>query len=476
MSSSRKGLFAVAIVVASAACARPESGSSTKEEIVGGDRAFRQKLGTSYNSLVGVFGTKQCVDGTPVAIHRATAELEAGYKERVKEDAYSLLMTGDAHGAVSGLKVKGHMELETSLGESELSKKHYLTFTYTAGNIVLTEPKLSELGRSLAEVDLESPLERLQTCGNEYLYQVELGGRLHAGVEYIFATHEMKSRFSAWVSAKDPTGTFEASYDLPSVDVAAMELHGMARLVFEQEGGDMQAYGVARAQLPPSCLTGRAFAAVEAGSDSEHMKKVKLSGLEDCIKAYRDTILPYAREGFRKQIATLAYVPGNPLTTPGLDVLRFFTKPYLASGFVKFQQDLLVPAALRDLAARLKTVVTTLRRVTQLLRAYKDLLTLPEADIKVFGLGLKSNPEQEARIRREEILALTQRFDDLRQVAEDELGRCVDRIAQAVVKSESEESATGYCSTKISKFETLLAEFMSSLKDESLKKSLLKGL
>lgn len=468
-----------------AACTKtPPLSSELKSEVPAVANQHVYPLGTGFLSLFGEFYDGQScvtaaerVDGKPVfeAAWAPEASLDAGYAETQTRSEHRLRSGAEVNGkvdiGVAALTVDGRIEIETALVDHELKTSVYTTFTNRAGNVVLVNPALTSFGKALASGDdLVDKVERLFSCGDEFVYQVQLGNRLSLGLEFAFASKEVKNNFNlkvdggAKVAGKKIKRTFlevDENFNFESII-------GTVRLIFEQEGGNRELFEQAKASVPTDCHVAGGFEA-EVNDQGIGVKKGVLRGYETCIEAYQRLMSDYAVNSFPAQVKGLEYAAKSDLANSGYTALRYYTMAYEKAGYPEFRSVLKdLPTEIQEfLDKKVKPLVMALKKLMKGLRALDNVLENTSRDpvvVTVKGklgqaLGGADGPLDEAAMR-----ALADGARSLKGQTQATLTSCRQALIQAV-KTDVKATARAWPTLKgeISECSAELDELMEKI-------------
>ncbi|MBI1859461.1 MAG: hypothetical protein HYR96_00905 [Deltaproteobacteria bacterium] len=269
-------------------------------------------LGTGYATDRQSFGAVACVTGTPVFAGASEASLNF-------DQSMSETQLADSLGVSAGGKFRyGVAEVSASakfFNESQstaYSTSAIYNATYKFKSEILSEPKLSTRG-----LELDTNYERwAQTCGNEYIYQRDLGAKIFFSIRVDFASQYDKSLFETHFSLTAPMVSVGADFQKissrlskrTSVTVRALQIGGkvekLSTIFPSTEAADKNAR-----LLFVQCASGE--------------YKNCFSVLESALAYATDT-----KEGFPSQISPEL----GTSEVGGPAILSYQTVPYTAAG------------------------------------------------------------------------------------------------------------------------------------------------
>ncbi|HYX33919.1 MAG TPA: hypothetical protein VE954_12455 [Oligoflexus sp.] len=391
------------------------SRSELKSEIVALPNGVRYALGSGFASKTGTFLNSSCITAaeSPSAVDvipYPEGKLTGGFSESRKTiiDKFGMTVSASVKGGVfSG---SGSSSIDVTFAESDLKTASYLSYTYRAGNVYLKKPTLSLEGKGLRD---NPNVEKIKaTCGDELIYQVDLGARFHVGIEYTFASKELKDEMKAELKIKGPAGATFFKLNESRSGTLLDKTVGTLNLVVYQEGGDQAAFKALSHGIPKNCNL-----KIESG-------KLSRKGFESCASYYQDVILPYMQEKLPAQLGKLEYSAAS-----GLNVLRYYTKRYDEFGFPELQTEFVMP-----IEAKLYKVRT--------LDAFDKSVFQIAAFMRSLTLGIGGNPDiarpKELTFDPERFLNV--RHDLERLLADGQLGlnRCRALLENFVLKNQSD--------------------------------------
>jgi hypothetical protein len=306
------------------------SGDSTlKAEVIPLPNSFRFPLGSGYVSKTGTILNTACLAPGDKAssvdiIPYPEGQLKGGFSESRKTVIDKLSVSVSASANAGFVKGSGSASLDVSFAESDLKTASYLSYDYRAGNAYLRYPKIKAnangivVNRDLGKIAAQ--------CGDEVVYRVDLGARFHVGLEYTFASKELKDEMKAKLKLKGPAGVTLFSLNESHSGTAMDRTLATLNLVVYQEGGDQNAFKSLSQNIPKNCTV-----EVKEG-------KLARKSFQQCADFYQNKILPYMQREFPEQVKKLAYEGKE-----GLNVLRYYTKRYDAFGYPELQTEINLP-------------------------------------------------------------------------------------------------------------------------------------
>lgn len=312
---------------------------------------YRYDLGRQYNSLLGdIVGKGEfCVRSDAsksVFIPNPQATMYTSYHQSTDEEIYSLGISSEGKIKAGIVEAKAGAGVETNLIATGMNITTFSSFQYHAGNVVLVDHKIQENVKDyLDEIQAHSPignynradhklgrlearLKILRDCGDEFLYQAELGAKVVVGLEFVFHSVALRNRARWWVQVvlkflrKKKKWGKEGKIDLPFPYVGAV---AFINLIFYQKGGDPEAAKAVVGELPRGCYL----------KETEHSvagNQVDPKNFIDCYNKYAE-LVEYAKTKFPEQLKEPVLRPGPDHSTAGLAVLRYHTIPYRQAGY-----------------------------------------------------------------------------------------------------------------------------------------------
>ncbi|MCX6132114.1 MAG: hypothetical protein NTX25_24040 [Proteobacteria bacterium] len=309
----------------------PEEKSKISAEISGPPNSYRYPLGSGFFSKTSTILNSACISpkDSPSAlasIPSPEAELKGGFSESRTSvlDKFNLTVSASANGG--SLSGSGAASVDLLFSESDLKTSSYLSFSYRAGSIYLREPEISHLGKNLL-IDPSKNQKIINQCGDELIYRVDLGARFHVGIEYAFASKELKDEMKAQLKINGPAGIKIYELNESSKGPSLEKSVGTLNLVVMQEGGDQAAFHALSDGIPKNCKL-----------KIDDQGKLVKSSFEACSNYFQDKILFYAKTEFPKQIKRLSY--SSTQEQSSLDILSYYTKRYDEFGFPELQENI----------------------------------------------------------------------------------------------------------------------------------------
>ncbi len=399
-------LFTYIIIVFG--CTKKETSQITT--IVPGKPEQRVQLGGGYNSFTGEFlATGPCLKGSLDRIKllpSSRANLDGGYSESFQSVTDKLQVGGSVKQSVGGLgNLKASISIANSLADSDLKTSYYTMFSYEVGTATLNKPTITQLGQVSQGLDA---VDRLITCGDELVYQIDYGARIHIGLEFSFHSKEMKQTFAYRVQVKDKiTGSKILDFhDSESTSLA--KLVADVKVIFIQEGGDNRRYQQITNELSSGCFVN--------GSQAQQIKREGFGAkeqtlgeeFEPCLADYRQ-LTTYAFEEFSEQIEQAKL--SDDLS--GLVPLRIHTRPYINFGYPEFNQlELSIPAKVRPFSQKLTAMKDDFVRLYSGNLSYKNILAnTQQAYISALEKAHQEAKDQASR-NNQEFCDVYKEFDD----------------------------------------------------------------
>jgi Leucine-rich repeat (LRR) protein len=232
---------------------------------------------------------------------------------------------------------------------TDLSRSLIFASVTRGKSAILNNPTLTQVGLDAANTLDKDVIH--DTCGDEFIHQVDLGAQLLVNVKFEFSSKEVKSNF-------------EAEIDLNYLSL--FDVKGAAKVASERYQKNVAVYITAyqvggSPQRLPTIFHGQggAVEVVKCGFDDP----------ENCNKAL-ESIVQYATGDFTQQVENLSY---NPTVSGGAAVLGYQTRSYYNAGLRKLYPSpspvlgAEIAAARERLAARYETQSRDRGRATKLL-------------------------------------------------------------------------------------------------------------
>ncbi|MBF0298332.1 MAG: hypothetical protein HQK51_06405 [Oligoflexia bacterium] len=127
-------------------------------------------------------------------------EMNSNSSQSVETTSNKLIVSvsGSADAGIASINAK--LWNETALLDSEVKISNYTTIAYIAGNAILTPRRISQFASRFLEKNDYSSI--IKECGNELVYQVQLGARLVLGLEFNFDSVDLKNKLGWLVTVK----------------------------------------------------------------------------------------------------------------------------------------------------------------------------------------------------------------------------------------------------------------------------------
>lgn len=365
--------FALALVgiLCLLSCKKHSSASRPMSEIVASRYLKVKEPGVGYSTLLSNFTSGTCVDAQKNyrAIYpHNIASFEGGHSEDRGLSTDTIAWGGSAEANYGIFSVTGDIEVEASLVEEDLKTSVYTSFSLDAGTLFLNRYELTPFGQGLLSKPLE---ERYLACGDEFINQINLGARVFVGLEYSFATKEVKTAFSAALkgSASLPGKNIEKIFWEEQISAVPFDdVNGTVNVIFEQEGGDYEAFLAYKQKLvPKNCYVGTVKKKQTAADLGE--------GSSPCIRAYRQIINEYVRTQFPQQLKGLALAQSDSISASALVPLKYYTMPYRSIGYPQFSPpELTLPAEIKNLRdIDIKELSDLFLKLTARLRVFRNI-------------------------------------------------------------------------------------------------------
>ncbi len=304
-----------------------------KTDITGDPQRSIIPLGTGFRSFDESF-----LGGNPCVIsqhgHRVfpgiKAMLKGGFSESKDISSNKVSWGGRAEGSMGIFKISGEISKSKTVIDNDLKTSLFTNFKAVAGTISIQQPELSLKAKSLRSQD---PWKRYEECGDEFIYQIELGGKLTLGLEFAFKSREERKNFHVKISGSASVFGEEITKDLYTKDSTFNQdkVNASVRIIFEQEGGDQTQYLAAKGNIPHGC-----WAKTDEDVEGENIKSQKLTGYQECLDAYKSLIRGYAAYSFPSQISPLTNEIMNNINESGYIALNYFTLPYSRIAYYDF--------------------------------------------------------------------------------------------------------------------------------------------
>ena len=258
------------------------------------------------------------------------ASLKGGYGETQDIGSRKISWGGRAEGSLGPFKVSGEISQAKTTIDSDLKTSLFTHFEAVAGNIGIEEPTLTLYADSLKGLD---PWQRFKECGDEFVYQVELGAKLILGLEFAFKSKEELLNFKVKISGSASILGKEVKKDIYTKDenFSLDNVNASVKVIFEQEGGDRSQYLAALETIPNGCWLKK-----DEDQDGQNIKSKKLTGYTECIDAYKRLVRTYAADSFPKQITGLKEGDLESAQKANLIPLSYTTLPYKQAAYYNF--------------------------------------------------------------------------------------------------------------------------------------------
>ncbi len=428
-----------------------KSTSDLKTEVIGLPNGFKYPLGSGYVSKTGTILNTACITSTDAAssvdlIPYPESKLRGGFSESRKTviDKLGVAVSASANlGSISG---GGSASVDLSFAESDLKTASYLSYAYRAGNVFLRDPTLSLVGKGLL---VNNRKDRISSeCGDEVVYRVDLGARFHVGIEYSFASKEMKDEMKAELKIKGPLGVTLFKLNESHSGTLMDKTVGSMNLVVYQEGGDQTAFKALADGIPGGCT-------LKTDAKGNLIK----AGFQLCSDYFQNRILPYIQKDLPKQLEKFSYDSEGQL-----NVLRYYTKRYDEFGFPELQTEISVD---RDVK---------LYKMRKIDRFDQNLFKVA-AFLRSINLGIGGNPEivrpKDVNLDPEKILALRRDLDKLKSHGQLGLNRCrgllKDFVMNVGVGSKTFSEYMQPCDDDYKSFKEKQLEILSNVFPETYK-------
>ncbi len=243
---------------------------------------------------------------------------------------YISLTNGTAFSSVKNsldIDVSAHLSIGSFLSLSadakfahDIQSDAYSQSFYYMENIILPsrsyQPSqygaaaLSAFGK--AAFDSTDETQFVESCGNDFVQQQQLGANLYLALKLQFNSHQDKKTFE--LAAKGGLGSlFSATTNIKNI-VQTSKVKGNLYLYLYQKGGDVS-------QLP---------SAFKKDPDKGYYNlHCSLDDLDSCNKAI-DSFIDYGKDDFSKQVG---FSNGAPTGKPA--VLKNIVQPYATIGIIK---------------------------------------------------------------------------------------------------------------------------------------------
>ncbi len=192
-SSLKNALLPSLLALSTFACKSDGHKSQLESEISGSATSLPSDLGVGFDSETQVIKS-QCVSGSPVWRGAQDSSIEYGQDLSFNDIMKSYGGGAKVGATVYGFDVKGGADFATQNAATEYSSNLTLTNKITLKKLVLSNPRLTAIGKSELSNGRAKDTVR-ETCGNEYFNEIEYGAQIFVVAKFDFANAQDKIEF-----------------------------------------------------------------------------------------------------------------------------------------------------------------------------------------------------------------------------------------------------------------------------------------
>jgi len=273
-------------------------------------------IGYGYDSDKEHF-LRPCVEGKVVYSGTSSSSLSLDRSLRYDELLARLGLSLSGRASFAVIDVSGSTKFAINSARTKYKDALIFSVELKGKNAMLSDITLNKRGQDIAK---SANIKKVRaTCGDEFVEQIELGGKLFISVTFEFANSELKTQFHS-----------QAKFALASL----FEIEGKINTALEQFQ-DNVTISISALQIGGSVDRLSEILSSKGQDGNLFIFRCSLENRTDCSKAL-NRMLVYASEDFPTQFRKMHYLAGK---AEGAAFLRYQTRNYYDFGVMELYPE-----------------------------------------------------------------------------------------------------------------------------------------